>query len=51
MRGSQVKSFNINERGNASITIEGNSLEAGMYLYTLIVDGKEVNTKKMILTK
>ncbi len=51
MQGSQVKSFNINERGNTSITIEGNSLEAGMYLYTLIADGREVNTKKMILTK
>ena len=51
MQGSQVKSFNINERGNTSITIEGNSLEAGMYLYTLIADGREVDTKKMILTK
>jgi len=51
MQGSQVKSFNINERGNTSITIEGSSLEAGMYLYTLIADGREVDTKKMILTK
>jgi len=51
MQGSQVKSFNINERGNTSITIEGSSLDAGMYLYTLIADGKEVDTKKMILTK
>ncbi len=51
MQGSQVKSFTINERGNTSITIEGSSLEAGMYLYTLIADGREVDTKKMILTK
>jgi len=26
-------------------------MEPGMYLYTLIADGKEVDTKKMILTK
>ena len=26
-------------------------LTAGMYLYALIVDGKEVDTKRMILTK
>jgi hypothetical protein len=32
-------------------TIEGHTLKAGMYLYTLIADGKEVDTKKMILTK
>jgi hypothetical protein len=51
MQGSQVKSFNLNERGNTSITIEGSSLDAGMYLYTLIADGREVDTKKMILTK
>jgi len=31
--------------------IEGNTMEPGMYLYTLIADGKEVDTKKMILTK
>lgn len=51
MQGVQLKSFPINERGNTSVTIEGNTLEAGMYLYTLIADGKEVDTKKMILTK
>ena len=51
MQGAQIKSFNINERGNTHVTIEGYSLEAGMYLYTLIADGKEVDTKKMILTK
>jgi hypothetical protein len=33
------------------ITMSGNSLEPGMYLYALVVDGKEVDTKRMILTK
>jgi hypothetical protein len=51
MQGIQIKSFDINERGATSVTIEGFSLQAGMYLYTLIADGKEVDTKKMILTK
>jgi hypothetical protein len=51
MQGVQIKSFNINERGTTSVTIEGYTLQAGMYLYTLIADGKEVDTKKMILTK
>jgi Uri superfamily endonuclease len=51
MQGVQIKSFSLNERGDTSVTIEGNSLKAGMYLYTLIANGKEVDTKKMILTK
>jgi len=51
MQGSQVKSYTITNRGNTSITIDGYTLDAGMYLYSLIADGKEVDTKKMILTK
>jgi len=51
MQGEQIQKLNINERGNTSATIDGYSLKAGMYLYTLIADGKEVDTKKMILTK
>jgi hypothetical protein len=37
--------------GASSITIEGSSLPAGIYLYSLICDGKAVNTKRMILTR
>ena len=51
MQGKQIKTFNIQERGNTSVTINGYTLDAGMYLYTLIADGKEVDTIKMILTK
>jgi hypothetical protein len=51
MQGEQIKHLVINERGNSSVTIEGHTLKAGMYFYTLIIDGKEVDTKKMILTK
>ena len=50
MQGSQIKSYEIHERGNSSITIHGSELEPGMYLYTLVVDGQETDTKRMILT-
>jgi hypothetical protein len=50
MQGLQIKQIAVNERGNTSVTIEGHTLKAGMYFYTLITDGKEVDTKKMILT-
>ena len=51
MQGEQIKQIAVNERESTVVTIEGHSLKAGMYLYTLIADGKEVDTKKMILTK
>ena len=36
---------------DGTVTIEGGSLDAGMYLYSLIADGKVIDTKRMILTK
>ncbi|MDR0507111.1 MAG: T9SS type A sorting domain-containing protein [Dysgonamonadaceae bacterium] len=37
--------------GYNSVIINGSTLQAGMYLYSLIADGQEVDTKRMILTK
>ncbi len=51
MQGAPVKQYSIEKREDASKTIQGGSLKPGMYLYTLIADGKEVDTKRMILTK
>jgi len=51
MQGEQIKSIKIAGRGNTSAILESNYLKAGIYLYTLVADGKEVDTKKMILTK
>ncbi|MEL6733567.1 MAG: tail fiber domain-containing protein [Bacteroidota bacterium] len=50
MNGRQVNSFNNLSR-KGSLTIEGSTLDAGMYIYSLIVDGQEIATKRMILTK
>ena len=51
MNGSQIKQIALTERGEASITVNGGQLSAGMYLYSLIADGKVIDTKRMILTK
>lgn len=51
MNGVQLQQYNLNGIGNQTVTISGNSFQAGMYLYSLIVDGKEIDTKRMILTK
>ena len=51
MNGKQVKQINITERGKTNVSITSEGLEPGMFLYSLIADGKIVSTKKMILTK
>lgn len=50
LQGKQIQNFNITEFGNSQLTINGYELTPGMYYYTLIADGKEIDTKKMILT-
>ncbi len=51
LQGKQVREYSITEKGNTSVTLKAGSLQPGMYLYSLIVDGNEVDTKRMILTK
>lgn len=51
MNGEQITEYAVTERGETSITIDGGSLNAGMYLYALIADGQVIDTKRMILTK
>ena len=51
MQGTQLQKHVLMQRGNATLTINGGTLNAGMYLYSLIADGNVVDTKRMILTK
>lgn len=51
MNGQQLRSFENLSAGEGSISLQASDLEAGMYLYSLIVDGKEVATRRMILTR
>lgn len=50
MNGTQLQQISLTERGNSSVTINSGNLVAGMYLYSLIADGKVIDTKRMILT-
>lgn len=51
MQGTQLQQYNLNGTGKQEVTINGNSFVPGMYLYSLVIDGKEIDTKRMILTK
>lgn len=46
--GGQIKVFNIEEKGMGQLNVSASNLAAGMYSYSLIINGKIVDTKKMI---
>ena len=50
MNGRMQKQIPVNASKN-SVTINGYELSAGIYLYSLVVGGKEIDTKRMILSK
>ena len=49
LNGLLIKAYDIQNSGEGSIKINGNELKAGMYIYTLIVNQKEIDSKRMIL--
>lgn len=50
MNGGLIKTVPLTNE-QQELTIRGGDLKAGMYLYTLVVDGNEIDTKRMILQK
>ncbi len=50
LQGQQRLHIPVTERGGSEIVIEGSTLTPGMYIYTLIADGVEIGSKRMILT-
>lgn len=50
LQGKQLKRIDIRERGNVSTMLEASSFSPGMYIYSLIADGVEVDSKRMIIT-
>lgn len=51
MNGTLLKNIQLNQRGESNVTINANEFVAGMYLYSLITDGRIVDTKQMLLTE
>ena len=52
LQGTQVKKFDIATRGEGSIMVSFSDLGvAGMYMYSLVVDGQLISTKRMLLVQ
>lgn len=50
MTGKMLKKLPISS-GSNSVSVNGWELGEGMFLYSLIVNGREIDTKRMIITK
>ena len=50
MDGSQIKSYTL-KNGMNQVSISGGTLSSGQYIYSLVVDGKKIDSKNMVLTK
>ena len=48
MTGKMIKKLPVST-GDTSVTLNGWELGEGMFLYSLIVNGKEIDTKRMII--
>jgi len=51
LQGTLKKTIPVNGRGETFVTIQAKEFVAGMYHYSLIINGQEIDTKKMILTE
>ncbi len=51
LSGKQVESVPVEERGKTNITFYASNLSAGMYIYSLVVDGQVKVTRRMMVTE
>lgn len=50
LNGLQLKEYHIYNQGKNTIKIEANEFKPGMYMYSLLIDGKLIDTKRMVIT-
>jgi hypothetical protein len=51
MNGKLIKTMTLTTQGKGQLVLEAGQLPSGTYQYSLMVNGKLVATKKMVLTK
>lgn len=51
LNGKQLNKFQVQTTGKGEITINGGDMPAGMYLYSLVIDGEIIDSKRMVLSK
>ncbi len=49
--GQTIMKFDITKPGTGSVSFDAANLRSGYYVYSLVVDGKTIDDKKLIVTK
>ena len=51
LSGRSLKNIEVTGRGKTSVTIGSGDMNNGMYFYSLLIDGKRLDTKRMAITR
>ncbi len=51
MSGQEVQSLELNQRGQGQVELSNTTFAVGTYVYHLIVNGKQIDSKKLVLTR
>ena len=46
--GRSIKEIDLQQKGSGSLTVNSSKLTSGAYSYSIVVNGKIVDTKKMM---
>ncbi|HZH66703.1 MAG TPA: FlgD immunoglobulin-like domain containing protein, partial [Flavisolibacter sp.] len=50
-KGQVLKTIALNSRGDGQVSLQGSSLPSGTYTYSLWIDGRQADTKQMVIIK
>ena len=50
-KGQVLKTIALNSRGDGQVSLQGSSLPAGTYTYSLWIEGRQADTKQMIIVR
>lgn len=51
LTGKQIRRYDVMERGHSQLTVAEGDFAPGLYIYTLVADGQEVQTRRMIISE
>ncbi len=51
VEGQKIIQYDVVEKGNSSYIVNSNELTAGIYFYSVLIDNKVMDTKRMLLIK
>jgi hypothetical protein len=50
-KGQVIKTIGLNNKGTGQLSLSTSSMAAGTYHYTLYVDGRQTDTKRLVVTR